>query len=377
MKRKKKPWIIAITILVVIFGGVFAFDITRALILKKIFSNFTPPPQVVSTITIKPQEWQKYLPAVGQVSAYRGVDISPEVSGRVDAIYFKSGQLVKSGEKLIQLDDSSEVAQIQSVDAQLQNAKSNLERMQRLLEQKAASQAAYDDALATEKQLKANYDNLVALQAKKLIRAPFAGQTGIAQVKVGQVVTAGQTCLSLQTVDALYVTFSVSQKDYSALSLNQPVIVKVDAYPNQKFMGHISAFDSQFDETTHSISVQAALDPSNMQLLPGMFVDVNVLLPVQQNVIVVPQTVLTYTLYGESAFVVTFNKVTEDGKDVIAKDKNGFPLGTVKKVFVRTSDKQGNKVVVLEGLKSGDVVVDSGQSKIDDGSTVAINNTLP
>lgn len=372
----KKPWIIAITILVVIFGGVFAFDLTRTLIMKKIFTNFKFPPQVVSTIVVKPQTWQPLLPAVGRLEAYNGVDISSEVSGRVQAVYFTSGQTVEAGQKLIQLDDVSETAQLQSVEAQLRNAETNLQRSTHLLEQKVISQGAYDDAATNEKQIRASYNNLKAIKEKKLVRAPFAGKIGIANINVGQFITGGQTFTTLQTVDALYVTFAVSQKDYSLLRLQQPVEVRVDSYPNQAFIAKITAFDSKFSDESHTIDVQAGLAKSGLQLLPGMFVDVNVLLPLQHDVIVVPQTALTYTLYGESAYLVTFEKVTEDGKEVIATDKNGFQLGTVKKVFVRTSDKRENSVVVIEGLKAGDVVVDSGQSKIDDGSSVAINNSV-
>lgn len=376
MKSNKKPWIIAIVILGVIFGGVFTFDLVRSIILKRVFANFSFPPSVVSTITVKRQDWQPLLPAVGEISAYKGINISSEVPGSVKEIYFESGQEVKAGQKLIQLDDNAEVAQLKSVEAQLKNAELNLERYERLLAQKAVAQGAYDDASALVKQLRANYENLLAIKEKKLIRAPFEGQVGIAQVKLGQFINAGQTCVSLQTVNALYVTFAVSQKDYSAIKLYQPVEVKVDAYPNQIFKGKITAFDSKFSEDARTIEVQAALDKNQNNLVPGMFVDVNVLLPIQRNQIVVPQTALSYTLYGESAYVVTLETEEKEGQQVQVKDKHGFPVGIVKKVFVKTADKRGNLAVVTEGLEAGDVIVDAGQSKIDNGSRVAINNEI-
>ncbi len=376
MKSNKKPWIIAIVILVVVFGGVLAFNITKSVIMKRIFTNFQMPPQVVSTITVKAQDWQPILPAVGEISAYKGIDLSLEVSGRVKAIYFESGQNVKAGQKLIQLDDSTEAAQLQSMEAQLRNAELTLKRYSRLLEKKAVSQGAYDDAESLVKQLRANYNNLVAIKDKKLLKAPFAGKVGISQIKVGQFISVGQTCVSLQTVNALYVTFSVSQKDYSAIQLDQIVNINVDTYPNKTFKAKITAFDSQFSDDAHTIDVQAALEPVEETLLPGMFVDVDVLLPMEKNQIVVPQTALSYTLYGESAFLVTLNTEKKDGKSIQSKDKNGFLLGKVKKVFVKTGDKRENLAVVTEGLESGDIIVDAGQSKIEGGSTVAINNTM-
>lgn len=368
----RKPWIIAITILVIIFGGVFGYDFIRAMIMKKIFTNFQTPAQVVSAVVVKPQDWQPLLSSVGEIQAYTGVEISPEVPGKVREIYVTSGQMVKAGDKLIQLDDSSESGQLKSVAAQLNNAEINLKRNENLLAQKAVSQGAYDNAFAAYKEAKGNYENLLALKNKKLLKAPFSGKAGIVQIKVGQFVSVGQVSLSLQTVDALYTTFSVSQKDFAHLALNQPVEVRVDAYPHQVFKGHISAFDSEFNSETRMIDVQAALDPSNSLLLPGMFVDVNVLLPVAHNVLVVPQTAITYTLYGDSALVVTYDTEQKDGKTLIATDKNGYQLGKVKRVFVRTSDKRNNYVVITDGLKAGDVIIDAGQSKIDDGSAVAI-----
>lgn len=371
--NKKKPWVITITILVIIFGGVFGFDLVRAMIMKKIFTNFKTPAQVVSAYVVKAQDWQPILPAVGEIQAYSGVDISPEMPGRVREIYFTPGQTVNAGDKLIQLDDSSESAQLKSVEAQLKNAELNLKRNENLLAQKAISQGAYDNAFAAYKEIKANYQNLAALKNKKLLKAPFSGKIGIAQVKVGQFVGVGQVCVSLQTIEALYISFAVSQKDFSHLSINQPVEVRVDSYPHQVFTGHISALDSEFNADTRTIDVQAALDPSNISLLPGMFADVNVLLPVEHNALVVPQTAITYTLYGESALVVTFDTEQKDGKTTTSTDKNGYQLGNVKRVFVKTGDKRDNFVVITEGLKNSDVVVDAGQSKIDDGSAVAIS----
>jgi len=374
--KNRKPWIIAIIILVVIFGGVFAFNLTRTIILKRVFANFQFPPSVVSTITVKAQDWQPLLPSVGELSAYKGISVSAEVSGRVTDIYFTAGQKVKAGEKLVQLDDASEKAQLSNMEAQLRNAELNFKRYSHLLEQKAVSQGAYDDAASSVKQLRASYDNLVASKEKKLIKAPFSGTLGIPQIKLGEVINAGQTCVSLQTVDALYVTFSVSQKDYSYLTLQQPVNVTVDAYPDEVFHANVAALDSNFSDDSHTIEVQAALKPSKIQLLPGMFVDVDILLPIKHDVIVVPQTALSYTLYGESAYLVSFEKENKDGKEIIATDKNGFKLGRVKKVFVKTVDKRGNLAVVTEGLNPGDIIVEAGQNKIENGSRVAINNSM-
>lgn len=212
----------------------------------------------------------------------------------------------------------------------------------------------------------ANFDNINSALAKKLIRAPFDGKIGIKQINVGQTISAGQVIASLQASRALHADFALPQQDVHNLALKQKVSVTTDAYPNQSFDGSINAIDSKIDETTRTISLQATIDNPDGKLYPGMYVNISLFLPEIPNSIVVPQTAISYTLYGDSAFIVTLN-----GK----KDEHGQQLGTVKRVFVRTGDKKENSVVVLEGIKPGDLVVNSGQLKLDDGTSVAVNNS--
>jgi membrane fusion protein (multidrug efflux system) len=364
----KKPMVLTLLGLLVVFGGVFGWYNLKQYFIKKYFSTFTPPPQTISTVVASYQKWQPYLNSVGSVFATNSVDISSEVAGQIKQIYFTSGQLVTKGTALIQLDDASEKAQLEEIKAQLQLAQSNFDRTKNLYQQKATTKSAFDDAASKLKQLKAGYENVTSNIAKKLIRAPFDGKIGISQVDLGQYVSAGLVCASLQAQNAFNVKFSLPQQDIKNIFLKQKVSVFTDAYPDDKFEGYVSAIDSKVDENTRTIEVEATVENTNNKLYPGMFVNLNIYLTPNPNTIVLPQTAITYTLYGDSAFVVTLlNK----------KDSNNYELGTVKRVFVKTDDKQENKVVILEGIKAGDIVVNSGQSKLEDGSSVAINNSNP
>lgn len=364
----KKPMVVTIAALIVVFGGLFAFYQFKNYMIAKFFSTFTPAPSVISTAVAQSVVWQPYLTAVGSVSSANSVAISPEVAGTIKKILFTSGKYVKQGTPLIQLDDASEQAQREDIVAQLHLAQTNLDRARNLFDQKAISQAAMDDALVKVKQLKANLENIDATISKKLIRAPFDGNIGINQVDLGQYVSAGFVCTNLQASDAFIVKFSLPQQEIRNVFVNQKILITSDAYPDESFNGFVTAIDSKVDENTRTIELQASVDNTSHKLYPGMFVGLKLFLTQQPNSVVVPQTAIAYTLYGDSAFLVTLS-----GK----QDEQKQETGTVKRVFVKTGDKQEGKVVILEGMKAGDIVVQSGQSKLEDGSAIVVNNSNP
>ena len=364
----KKSMILTIIGLIVVFGGVFGWYTLKQHFIAQFFAHFTPPPQVISTANATSVTWQPYITSVGSIGATNSVDISSEVPGQIKSVFFKNGQNVKKDDPLIQLDDRAERAQRADIQAQLQLAESNLERTKNLFLEKVSTQSALDDATSKAKQLKANLENINSSISKKLIRAPFDGKIGISQIDLGQYVSAGLVCASLQALNTYNVKFSLPQQDIKNVALKQKVTVSTDAYPNEFFDGYITAIDSKVDDNTRTIEIEATVDNSNNKLYPGMFVSLKLFLPTLPNTIILPQTAVTYTLYGDSVFVVSLT-----GK----KDAKNQDLGTVKRTFVKTDDKQENNVVISEGIKAGDIVVNSGQSKLEDGTSVSVNNTNP
>ncbi len=212
-----KPMLWMLVAVVVIFGGIFGFNGLRAVMIQKFFKSYVPPPQAVTTEVVKTMAWQPYLASVGNMTAIHGVDISPETSGQVKAIYFQNGQTVTAGQPLIQLEASAEHAQLDDITAQLQLAQMTLDRTEKLYEQRATPLKLLDDARSKVKQLKANLENVSSAISKKLIRAPFAGKIGIKQINLGQYVNAGQVCVSLQSTNALYVKYNLPQQDVHSI----------------------------------------------------------------------------------------------------------------------------------------------------------------
>lgn len=363
-----RPMILTLLGLFVLFGGIFGFNALKSYFIHKFFAHFELPPQTVSTLTTRYEDWVPRFFAVGTLSAVDGVDISSEVPGKVTRILFASGQFVKQGDPLIQLDDTTEKALLADAQAQLQLAEINLNRTKSLFSQNASTQSALDDASSKVKQLRANYENISSTISKKLIRTPFDGRIGLKQVNVGQFLRDGQVFVSLQATKALYARFALSQRFLSQVSLKQRVKVTADAYPNETFEGFVSAVDSKVDDNTRTIEVQATIDNAKGHLYPGMSVSVELLMPARTETIVLPQTAVIFTLYGDSVYLVTPGE---------SKTKDGQTIGRVKRVLVKVGDQQDNRVVILDGIKHGDIVVDSGQSKLDDGAKVIINNTNP
>lgn len=361
----RKRMIIMIILLLVIFGGIFAWNIIRAYFMRQYFANFQPPPATVSTITAQPVNWQSYLNSVGTLSASNGVDITPEVAGTIVAMPFESGQMVKKGDLLVKLDDGIEQAQLLNDTASLQLAKINHERMKDLYQKKAASRSQLDEAEAKLTQAQSAVTKTKVLIAQKNITAPFDGKVGIKLVDTWQFVGAGTALVTLQAVEPMKVNFYLPEQNLPELSLGQTIKVKVEAYPNKDFQGSITAINAKSNSNSHTILIQGTLPNAEKLLVPGFFADLKVMLAKSQPVIVIPESAVDFSLFGNTVYVVV-------------KQADGNTSDThlvVKRRFVVTGERQAGKVVISKGLNAGEEIVTSGQMKLSDDSLVTINNT--
>jgi membrane fusion protein (multidrug efflux system) len=360
----KKRLIIVLASLFLLFGAIFGYRIFVNYEISKYMANFQMPPVVVSVATAKAETWQPYISSVGTLQAVQGVNVSPQVSGIVKEIDFSSGQMVNKGQVLIKLDTDVLVAQLQGDIAAQKLAQLNYNRDVKLYKVGAIAKSELDTDLSTLQQDQADTAQTKQLIAQKIITAPFAGKLGIRQVNIGQYLNPGDVITDLQTVDPIYVNYYVPQQDISKLTIGQDVELTVGTYPGVTFKGKINAIDAEVSDDNKSIAVQAVIsndDPKNM-LYPGMFAAVTTLLPQQENVITVPQIAISYTLYGNSVFVVT------DQTD----KKTGKTTKIAKRVYVTTGDQRGDIVAVSQGIKAGDVVVTDGQIKLQDVNPVSI-----
>lgn len=324
------------------------------------------PPTVVTTAVASEQTWIPTITVVGSLSAVQGVTLAAEMDGKVVKIAFESGAAVKAGDVLLQLNVASEEAQLRAAEAAANLAKISRDRSQELLTNRTVAQSEYDSSDAQYKQAVAQADNIRSIIEKKTVRAPFSGRTGIRMVNLGQIVKAGDAVVSLQALDPIYVDFFVPQQSVGQITSGLSVEVQTDALPGQTGTAKITAVNPDVDPVSRNVRVQATLANPTERLRPGMFTTVNVLLPSQQKVLVIPATAILYAPYGDSVFVV------EAGKD----PASGQPAKTIRQQFIRLGDKRGDFVAVMMGLKPGDEVVSTGAFKLRSGMPVVVNNAL-
>jgi membrane fusion protein (multidrug efflux system) len=199
------------------------------------------------------------------------------VAGSASSIEFESSTRVSAGDVLLRLDDSIDRAALSGLVADRQLARVQFERASNLLPRKAVSQSEFDEAKARYDAAQAKVAEQQARIAKKTIRAPFDGLLGLRQIDQGEYLTPGQTIVALQALDPIYVDYSVPERQFSAVSVDQPVEVTVDAYPGRVFSGRVTAIDSGVDEGTRSVDVRATLDNPEGVLRPGMLAEVRTL----------------------------------------------------------------------------------------------------
>ena len=324
-----------------------------------------PPPDAVTTIAAKQEEWPATLNAIGTVAAVQGVTVSADLPGLVDRIGFDSGRTVKKGDELVHLDTRQEEAQLAGAEAQLQLARLNFERMQGLVDQDAVSRAEYDAAAAAHKQAEARLREIRATIERKTIRAPFSGMLGIRQVNLGQFLTGGTPVVALQSLDPIYVNFGVPQQDAAEMRHGRTVRIAVGELGDVVFAGRVSAVDSVVDEKTRNVQIQATLANPGGRLRPGMFVQTQVLLGPSRPVVALPASAISYAPYGDSVFVVTDMKTPE-----------GRAYRGVRQQVVKLGAARGDQVAVLSGVKPGDEVVTSGAFKLRNGAPVQVNNKV-
>ncbi len=174
-------------------------------------ATFQPPPEAVTTVVVQEGRWPVTLNAIGTVAAVQGVAVSADLPGIVDRIAFDSGQSVHEGDILVQLDTRQEQAQLDAVKAQRELARLNFERLDGLVNEGAISRAEYDRAAADQKQTEAGVGEIQAAIARKTIRAPFSGVLGLRLVNLGQYLSSGNSIVTLQSLDPIYVNFGVPQ----------------------------------------------------------------------------------------------------------------------------------------------------------------------
>jgi membrane fusion protein (multidrug efflux system) len=362
----KRKFFIVTAILLVLVGALAGVKALQIKALMKAGAAFVVPPETVSGAEVRKEAWESTLEAVGSVAAVQGVQLRAELAGTVREIAFESGATTEEGRLLVQLDTSSEEADLRSAEAQAELARLNLQRARDLRAQGVISQSELDAAEAAFRQTTATEDVVRATIAKKTIRAPFAGRLGIRSVNLGQYVNAGDPIVSLHSLDPVYVDFRLPEQQLPRVKRGMTARVYTDATPGRTFLGTVTALNPEIDVSTRNIRVQATVPNRDGELRPGMFARVELVLPESNDYLVIPATSVLHAPYGDSVFVV---RETRD-------EKTGNAAMTVAMTTVRLGPARGDFVAVTNGLEAGQTVVTSGVFKLRNGSSVVLDNSL-
>jgi membrane fusion protein (multidrug efflux system) len=328
-------------------------------------ASFQPPPVAVTSMVVRQEQWPATMGVIGTMEAVQGVMVSADLPGTVAKINFVSGQSVRVGDVLIELDTRQERAQLASLEAQRELAGVNFGRTEQLVKDGVVSRQEYDRATADQKQTTANVGEIRATIERKTIRAPFSGVLGIRKVNLGQYLAAGNPVVQLQALNPIYVNFGVPQQEVGQVKMGRSLRVTTENLAGQVFAGKVTAFDSVVDESTRNIQVQATLPNPQGKLRPGMFVQVQVGVGADRSVISLPASAINYAPYGDSVYIIT---------DL--KDPKGQTYRGVRQQYVKVEGSRGDQVGVISGLKPGDEVVTSGVFKLRNGAAVQVNNKV-
>lgn len=364
----KKRIALAVLGLIVIIAGLAFVKFDQIVSMIEAGESMRPPPTAITAVDVQPVSWETSLQTIGTLEAAQGVVITADLPGRVTGLFFDGGERVKKGDLLVEQDVSSESAQLSAAESDLVLAQNNLDRVARLYRSKVVSRSEFDAARSQASLAEAQVDNITSSLDKKQISAPFDGRLGLRLVDIGQDLSQGVPIVSLQAFDPMRVNFSLPQKALAIVRSGLEVRVTTSAVPNTVFNGKITAIDTEINTTTRTVRAQATLDTKAddgaaadgdlPDLLPGMFANVEVVLPIERELLMIPLTAVSFATYGDSVFILEEN----DQSQLIARQQ-----------FVQLGERRGDFVEVTKGLDASQTIANDGVFKLRPGAPVVIN----
>ena len=361
-----KKWMaIMLLIAIALFGSVIGFNLFKQKMIAQYMANRPEPEFPVTAMVTKAQDWVPTIEAIGFIEPNQGVTLSTELAGTIDAITFESGKPVKADQLLLSLDSTVERANLRASQAKLPAAKAKFDRFQNLYKTSSISKEQLFEAEAVYRSLEADIESLKATIARREVRAPFSGVVGLRNVFLGQYLQPGTDIVRLEDTSVMRLRFTVPQTDISKIKLGQTIKINVDAYPQTQFDGHITAIEPAVNFQSGLIQVQADIPNNDGQLRSGMFARASIILPTVKDQIVIPQTAISFTLYGQNVYVLKEGEETD-------KEGNKVKVLRAKQVVVKAGERRGNDVHVLSGIQAGDQIVLSGQVRLSNDTKVHV-----
>lgn len=371
--RKRLIWMLVLAVLV--FGGVFLAKAIMGKGMNDFFDNMPQPAASITDYTAKEEEWADAEESVGTFVAINGTEVTTEAAGIVRNLSIEPGRPVKAGTVLVQLNTTNELAVLRSLEAAAKLATVQRDRWRELGKDKLVSQAEVEERSTTAATTLAQVEAQRALIAQKTIRAPFSGVLGLRKVNLGQFVNPGDPIVTLQSMDPIFLDFSLPEQSVGQVIEGTQIRATVDALPGQVFEGKVTAIEPLVDASTRNFKVQATLPNPDNNLRPGTFAHVGFDSGGVRKVVVIPQTAVSFNPYGNAVFVISKIKRAEGEKDMQGKPLTGDKL-IVKQRFIKTGATRGDLIAVTEGLKPGERIATSGLLKLRNDAEVTINNKV-
>jgi membrane fusion protein (multidrug efflux system) len=357
MKRRTIFWFLGmLAIAALLFGSVIYEKLSDFKAMGERMANAPEQEFPVTTVKVDSIDWIPTIQAIGFIEPNQGVTLTTESNGVIDKIEFDSGDTVKAGQKLILLDTEVENANLNSSKARLPAAEAKYKRYKGLFKKGSVSKESYDTAEAEYFSLKSDIKSLEAAIDRREISAPFDGVVGIRNVFLGQYLQPGDDIVRLEDTSVMRLRFTVSQTDISRIYIDQEVSIKVDSYPEDTFIGSISAIEPAVDNQSGLVQVQADIPNNGGKLRSGMFARADIILPTIKDQIVLPQIAITFTLYGDNVYVVS----EVDG------------VNRVTQHVVNVGERRNDVAHILSGVKAGDEIVTSGQVRLSNDAKVKV-----
>ena len=310
------------------------------------------PPMNVNGVVVNPGDFNNTLSLSGSIEANEQVQITSEVSGIAQNIYFKEGTTVKKGEVLVKINDIELRAQAGQTKTRQNLASENERRAKLLLKKEAISQEEYDIASADFKTAQAQTQLLNAQIAKTSIRAPFSGTIGLRNISPGTYVTSQTLITTLVNSSNVKITFSVPEKYAAQRKVNSKITFTV-AGDSVKHAATIYALEPAVEAATRTLRMRAIAPNSNGKLIPGTFANVLLTLDKTSDAYVVPTEAIVPVQNGKKLFI------SQNGK--------------AKEVMVETGTRTDKDIVVLKGLKPGDTVLTTGVLTLKNDAAVKVS----
>jgi membrane fusion protein (multidrug efflux system) len=325
-----------------------------------------PPPPVVETIVVQPEDVRDVLEFVGQLDSAYSVVLAPEISGVVESIAFEEGSLVEKGEPLIYLRDAEQRARVREAEANVSLTRSNYKRAKELAEQRATSVAGLDRARAEFEIAAARLDLAKVELSRTVVRAPFNGVVGARLVSPGERVSPGRDrdsggegggggsgpsgLVRIDSLDEMELVFTLPETVMALAREGMKVELEVSPHPGEKFPGTVYFVDPRVDAVSRRVLVKARVPNPEHKLKPGLFAELQVLISSRENAIMVPEDAIVYGREGVFVWRI------ENGQAV--------------QVPVEIGIRQPGRVELRSGVEPGDRIVSAGTHKLRVGSPV-------